>query len=396
MALKARSPNVAMDTNPLSEAQIARLLATEWYRLKYEHSRLSDEICILKKLQVAETRVYVASNSSKSLTTALLRPSSSLSFEARYDELCNLLSEAEGKELEVFIKLANLSPLPQASLSLLLGDTHDCHVERLHITRALEPQKFKDGAVLIKQGEPRDAFFIIVQGELSCTRDRRCEVGPPFAALLERLSAPARQALRGRLRPARARREQERHHKGPRRLAASSAAICATQAVVDLAHLPRRPSLDQGVVKRDCLLTNEPCESTVTAVGEVKVLVLHDARQRLAQIQARRLEKQAKIRARIFAKHPEAREANDPQTASTAPLPPGWEKRVDLASGLIYFTDHNTRSTTWADPRTRGWCIAAGCDAPVDPSTAQLRRRRAKSRAPPPESHLAPGDKPEK
>ena len=165
-----------------------------------------------------------------------------------------------------------------------------------------------------------------------------------------------------------------------------------------ISRLPRRPSLDQGVVKRDCLLTNEPCESTVTAVGEVKVLVLHDARQRLAdiraKIQARRLEAQATIRARIFAKHPEAREANDPQTASTAPLPPGWEKRVDLASGLIYFTDHNTRSTTWADPRTR--CIAAGCDAPVEPSTAQLRRRRAKSRAPPPdESHLVT-NKPEK
>ena len=206
MALKARSPNVAMDTNPLSEAQIARLLATEWYRLKYEHSRLSDEIFILKKLQVAETRVYAASISSKSMTTALLRPSSSLSFEARYDELCNLLREAEGKELEVFIKLANLSPLPQASLSLLLGDTHDCHVERLHITRALEPQEFKDGAVLIKQGEPRDAFFIIVQGELSCTqrRDRRCEDGPPAppfwsASAPQRASAPARQALRPRL-----------------------------------------------------------------------------------------------------------------------------------------------------------------------------------------------------
>ena len=172
-----------------------------------------------------------------------------------------------------------------------------------------------------------------------------------------------------------------------------------------ISRLPRRPSLDQGVVKRDCLLTNEPCESTVTAVGEVKVLVLHDARQRLADIRAKIQAKaqaldaeaqarKARIRARIFAKHPEVREANDPQTASTAPLPPGWETRVDLASGLIYFLDHNTRSTTWADPRTR--CIAAGCDAPVDPSTAQLRRRRAKSRAPPPdESHLVT-NKPEK
>ena len=206
MALKARSPNVAMDTNPLSEAQIARLLATEWYRLKYEHSRLSDEICILKKLRVAEARVYAASISSKSLTTALLRPSSSLSFKARCDELWNLLREAEGKELEVFIKLTDLWPLPQASLSLLLGDTHHCIVERLHITEALEPQEFKDGAVLIKQGEPRDAFFIIVQGELSCTqrRDRRCEDGPPAppfwsASAPQRASAPARQALRPRL-----------------------------------------------------------------------------------------------------------------------------------------------------------------------------------------------------
>ena len=76
MALKARSPNVAMDTNPLSEAQIARLLATEWYRLKYEHSRLSDEICILKKLRVAEVRVYAASIRSSSFLTALLRPTS--------------------------------------------------------------------------------------------------------------------------------------------------------------------------------------------------------------------------------------------------------------------------------------------------------------------------------
>jgi len=49
MALKARSPIVAMDANPLSEAQTARLLAAECYRLKFAHSRLSDEICILKK-----------------------------------------------------------------------------------------------------------------------------------------------------------------------------------------------------------------------------------------------------------------------------------------------------------------------------------------------------------
>ena len=36
------------------------------------------------------------------------------------------------------------------------------------------------------------------------------------------------------------------------------------------------------MLKRDYLLTNQPCEFTVTAVGEVKVLVLQDARWRLA------------------------------------------------------------------------------------------------------------------
>ena len=36
------------------------------------------------------------------------------------------------------------------------------------------------------------------------------------------------------------------------------------------------------MLKRDYLLTNQPCEFTVTAVGEVKVLVLHDARWHLA------------------------------------------------------------------------------------------------------------------
>merc|ERR1711935_527365 len=90
-------------------------------------------------------------------------------------------------------------------------------LERSTITHALEPQEFKDGAVLIKQGEPRDSLLIIVQGQVSCAQ---------------------------------------------------------------------RPGLDETVFKRDCLLTNQPCEFTVTAVGEVKVLVLHGARQWLADCRA--------------------------------------------------------------------------------------------------------------
>jgi hypothetical protein len=37
-------------------------------------------------------------------------------------------------------------------------------------------------------------------------------------------------------------------------------------------------------------------------------------------------------------------------SADPRPLPSGWEMRTD-ASGRNYFVDHNTRSTTWQDPR---------------------------------------------
>lgn len=33
------------------------------------------------------------------------------------------------------------------------------------------------------------------------------------------------------------------------------------------------------------------------------------------------------------------------------PLPPGWQMGVDRATGQIFFIDHNTRQTTWTDPR---------------------------------------------
>ncbi|BFZ21220.1 hypothetical protein BsWGS_24259 [Bradybaena similaris] len=33
------------------------------------------------------------------------------------------------------------------------------------------------------------------------------------------------------------------------------------------------------------------------------------------------------------------------------PLPPGWEMRLDSASGIPYFIDHNSKTTTWNDPR---------------------------------------------
>lgn len=33
------------------------------------------------------------------------------------------------------------------------------------------------------------------------------------------------------------------------------------------------------------------------------------------------------------------------------PLPPGWEMSID-SQGRTFFIDHNTKTTTWTDPRT--------------------------------------------
>ena len=173
-------------------------------------------------------------------------------------------------------------------------------------------------------------------------------------------------------------RDPERHqrpqsatrHAGASRLRAQQP---ARYSDAHLAHLPHRPGLDETVVKRDYLLTNQPCEFTVTAVGEVKVLVLHGAHLWRADFRPSKL-----IAKSIAAARPgkgleeeAGREVNEP---STAPLPPGWEQRVDHRWGRTYFINHNERTTCWADPRTK--CMTAGSDAPLEPSTAQLRQRR--------------------
>ena len=149
--------------------------------------------------------------------------------------------------------------------------------------------------MLIKQGEPRDAgFFIIVlykdksaarrgattgAKSLSRPRPRRPSVAPSPPALHRPGTVAPQHAGAPVLRPARlciAARDPERR-KGP-------LAPCGFERYSgrrSRAHVHHRPGVDESVVKRDYLLTNRPCEFTVTAVGEVKVLV-NDARQRLA------------------------------------------------------------------------------------------------------------------
>lgn len=42
------------------------------------------------------------------------------------------------------------------------------------------------------------------------------------------------------------------------------------------------------------------------------------------------------------------------------PLPPGWEIKVDPQTGWPFFVDHNSRTTTWNDPRRRGEAAKVG------------------------------------
>ena len=215
MALPARSPMVAMATNPLSQVQTARLLAAECYRLMSAHSLLCDEHRILRELADVEDRFDCST--------------------ARFYELSRIVRKTFDKKHDAWrlvheLGEENLGALPQASLSVF--GTITCG-ERRSITQALEPQDFKGGAVLIKEGDPRDAFFIIVQGQVTCMqrRDHRAKSAPRRAALLECLSAPGPQRPGTPEPHSSARqgcaswRENRSGTKGPRPLAASSAAI---------------------------------------------------------------------------------------------------------------------------------------------------------------------------
>ena len=172
MALQARSPIVAMATNPLSQVQTARLLAAECYRLMSAYSLLCDEHRILRELADVEDRFDCST--------------------ARFYELSRIVGKTIEKKHDAWRQVHELGALPQASLSVF--GTITCG-ERRSITQALEPQDFKDGAVLIKEGDLRDAFFIIVQGQVTCMqrRDHRAKSAPRRAALLECLSAPGPQ-----------------------------------------------------------------------------------------------------------------------------------------------------------------------------------------------------------
>ena len=159
MALAARSPAVAMVTTPLSQAQTARLIAAECYRHKRDYGVLNDHCRILFQLVLAEDRLWI---------TRGVWPTRD------WSEWHDSITEMIDKRFTIERQMLDLGgekcgALSQASLSVLGTVTLG---ERRCITQAVGPQDFKDGAVLIKEGEPRDALFIIVEGQVSFTQRR--------------------------------------------------------------------------------------------------------------------------------------------------------------------------------------------------------------------------------
>ena len=142
-ALKARSPLVAMETSPLSEAQTARLLATECHRLKSEDSSAHSELKILDEILKAEGRVIAASEgvNPDGRSDWLKVP------YARRRYLNGKALEMSGKMCDLSREMMQGEPLPQLSV---LGTMTE--PERRAITFRLQAQDFKDGTVFMKQG----------------------------------------------------------------------------------------------------------------------------------------------------------------------------------------------------------------------------------------------------
>ena len=114
------------------------------------------------------------------------------------------------------------------------------------------------------------------------------------------------------------------------------------------------------MLKRGCLLTNQPCESTVTAVGEVQVLVLHGARQCLADYRATGEEagfgaSPTIIRLLNELFYPSIYPSNEPLTGPDAPL------------------DVSTGPDALPEP-------SMGPEAPPTPATEKLRQRVGRKR----------------
>ena len=92
------------------------------------------------------------------------------------------------------------------------------------------------------------------------------------------------------------------------------------------------------MVKSDYLLTKQPCECTLTAVGPVKVLVLHRAREQLAALRASR-----PITGSSPSEEAAGRDAPLDPAAASDPAPIGPEERCGASAQLTERTQLRQR-----------------------------------------------------
>ncbi|XP_062436554.1 BAG family molecular chaperone regulator 3 [Rhea pennata] len=62
---------------------------------------------------------------------------------------------------------------------------------------------------------------------------------------------------------------------------------------------------------------------------------------------------------------------------SAEPLPPGWEIKIDPQTGWPFFVDHNSRTTTWSDPRQRVEAAKEGQSSANGPSRDSPKQPQA-------------------
>ncbi|XP_074882611.1 BAG family molecular chaperone regulator 3 [Buteo buteo] len=63
---------------------------------------------------------------------------------------------------------------------------------------------------------------------------------------------------------------------------------------------------------------------------------------------------------------------------SAEPLPPGWEIKIDPQTGWPFFVDHNSRTTTWSDPRLRAAAAQEGQSSANGPSRDSPKQPQAR------------------
>ena len=133
-----------------------------------------------------------------------------------------------------------------------------------------------------------------------------------------------------------------------------SRASPSTQSTTPVAaDTPQRPSRQQERGDNDALSRSLPVGWEMRFTPEGRPYFLDHNTRSTTWLDPRRFNPQSTSASRLGANanHSAAAVQDDlDHFVPTGPLPSGWERRA-TSSGKCYFVDHNTRTTTWEDPR---------------------------------------------